>query len=259
MVKRFAVSTAFAAACAAAVVVSVAAGPDTGRVTVIDRPTLQRVDVLIDGQPFTSYIYPDSIKKPVLFPIRAASGAIVTRGYPLEPRPGEVRDHPHHVGHWFNYGDVNGYDFWGHSDVTPAANKPKMGDDRPQGIVSHIAGGNDRGELTVRADWKVPDGSTLLREEMRFEFSGGPARRVDRRDHDVDGRRQAGDVRRHQGGRLRHPRRARARSSVEAADDGRRRGKPEASRVDNTTTGLYIGSDGRRVTRSGELADPGWG
>ena len=177
MVKRIAVSTAFAAACAAAVVVSVAAGPDTARVTVIDRPTLQRVDVLIDGQPFTSYIYPDSIKKPVLFPIRAASGAIVTRGYPLEPRPGEVRDHPHHVGHWFNYGDVNGYDFWGHSDATPAANKPKMGTIVHRG-VSHIASGNERGELTVRADWRVPDGSTLLREETRFAFSGGPARRV---------------------------------------------------------------------------------
>ena len=30
----------------------------------------------------------------------------------------------------------------------------------------------------MRADWRVPDGSTLLREETRFAFSGGPARRV---------------------------------------------------------------------------------
>jgi hypothetical protein len=175
MVKRLVVSTACAAACAAAGVV-LAAGRDTARVTVIDRPALQRVDVLVDGKPFTSYIYPESVKKPVLFPIRAASGAIVTRGYPLEPRPGEVRDHPHHVGHWFNHGDVNGYDFWGHSEASPAANKPKMGTIVHKG-VTHIGSG-ERGDLTVRADWIVPDGSTLLREETRFGFSGGPARRV---------------------------------------------------------------------------------
>src|SRR5438045_2071438 len=85
---------------------------DSPRVTVVSHPADRRVDITIDGQPFTSYIYPQSAEKPVLYPIRSASGAIITRGYPLEPRAGEHTDHPHHVGHWFNYGDVNGYDFW---------------------------------------------------------------------------------------------------------------------------------------------------
>ena len=31
--------------------------------------------------------------------------------FPLYLRPGERIDHPHHVGLWFNYGDVNGLDF----------------------------------------------------------------------------------------------------------------------------------------------------
>ena len=247
MVKRTVVSTAFAAACAAAVVVSVAAGPDTPRVAVIDRPSLQRVDVLIDGQPFTSYIYPDSIKKPVLFPIRAASGAIVTRGYPLEPRPGEVRDHPHHVGHWFNYGDVNGYDFWGHSDATPAANKAKMGTIVHRG-VTHIASG-ERGELTVRADWRVPDGSTLLREETRFAFSGGPARRVvdrittwtaaDKPVTFADTKEGAFGIRV-------------ARALDSPSTDGPPGPGPEP-------TGCTSAVTGRPVTRSGARADPGWG
>src|ERR1700750_493283 len=52
-------------------------------------PADRRVDISIDGQPFTSYIYPQSIEKPVLYPIRSAAGLIVTRGYPLDPRPGE--------------------------------------------------------------------------------------------------------------------------------------------------------------------------
>jgi methane monooxygenase PmoA-like len=90
-----------------------------GGVSVSSRPSEQRVDISIDGQPFTSYIYPKSLEKPVLYPIRSAAGLVVTRGYPLEPRPGERADHPHHIGHWFNYGDVSGYDFWGNSSETP--------------------------------------------------------------------------------------------------------------------------------------------
>ena len=75
------------------------ARPETGRVEIVNRATDQRVDISIDGQPFTSYIYPKSLEKPVLYPIRSAAGVVVTRGYPLEPRPGERADHPHHLGH----------------------------------------------------------------------------------------------------------------------------------------------------------------
>ena len=62
-------------------------------VTVMPNEAARRVDVLVDGQPFTSYIWPDTLKKPVLFPLRAASGTVVTRGFPLEPRAGERTDH----------------------------------------------------------------------------------------------------------------------------------------------------------------------
>src|SRR5437899_2122897 len=75
----------------------------------------RRVDVTVGGRPFTSYIYPASLKKPVLNPLRAANGAVVTRGFPLEPRAGERVDHPHQVGLWFTYGNVSGLDFWNNS------------------------------------------------------------------------------------------------------------------------------------------------
>jgi len=39
---------------------------DDQRVTVTDRPEERRVDVIIGGQPFTSYIYPANLEKPVL-------------------------------------------------------------------------------------------------------------------------------------------------------------------------------------------------
>ena len=43
---------------------------------VMSRPADHRVDISIDGQPFTSYIYPQSLEKPVLYPIRSAAGLV---------------------------------------------------------------------------------------------------------------------------------------------------------------------------------------
>lgn len=49
----------------------------------------KRVDVLVDGKLFTAYIYPDSIMKPVLYPVVTAGGHRVTRGFPLDHVAGE--------------------------------------------------------------------------------------------------------------------------------------------------------------------------
>ncbi|HEY3388921.1 MAG TPA: DUF6807 family protein, partial [Prolixibacteraceae bacterium] len=72
----------------------------------------KKVDVLIGGKLFTSYIWPDNVMKPVLYPVMTSEGTEITRGYPMKPRAGERVDHPHHIGIWFNYGDVDGFDFW---------------------------------------------------------------------------------------------------------------------------------------------------
>jgi hypothetical protein len=140
----------------------------------------RRVDVTIDGKPFTSYIYPDTLKKPVLYPLRTASGTLVTRGFPLDPRPRERFDHPHHVGLWFNHGDVNGLDFWNNSYDIPAERAPKMGTIRHKRVVEAKSGA-DRGELAVEMEWLTADGVALLRETTRFIFRGASdARSVDR-------------------------------------------------------------------------------
>jgi Methane oxygenase PmoA/Domain of Unknown Function (DUF1080) len=147
---------------------------------VVADESAKRVDVTIDGKPFTSYIYPDTLKKPVLYPIHTANGTVVTRGFPLDPKPGERVDHPHHVGLWFNHGDVNGLDFWNNSDDIPAARAPKMGTIRHKRVVSAKGGGNG-GELVVEMEWLQPDGVALLLERTQFVFRGtGAARSIDR-------------------------------------------------------------------------------
>jgi len=235
------------AICWSTAVVHPGVGADDHAVVVTDRRADRRVDVVIDGRPFTSYIYPTSLEKPVLYPIRTARGTLVTRGFPLEPRPCERTDHPHHVGHWFNYGDVNGYDFWGHSTETPAAQKLRVGTIVHKDIV-RVSSGGTRGELTVRADWVVPDGSVLLHERTHFVFSGRASRRVVDRVTTWTAANQPVTFKDTKEGAfgirvaraLEHP-------SKEPEIFVNARGEKEAvPRLDNTVvTGRYIGSDGK--------------
>ena len=140
----------------------------------------RRVDVLIDGQPFTAYIWPEKLKVPVLYPLRTAQGTIVTRGFPLDPRPGERVDHPHHAGFWLNYGNVNGVDFWNNSVALPPEQQRKMGTVVQRRIV-HATGGTNSGELEVEMGWLMPNGQPILREDTKFVFHAGPnLRAVDR-------------------------------------------------------------------------------
>src|SRR2546425_32085 len=96
------------------------------RIRVLPNEPAGRVDVSIDGKPFTAYIWPANLAKPVLYPLRTAKGTLITRGYPLEPRPGERVDHPHHVALWFNYGNVNSFDFLNNSEAIKPEHAPNM-------------------------------------------------------------------------------------------------------------------------------------
>jgi hypothetical protein len=152
----------------------------TDRIRVIVNEQQRRVDIAIDGQPFTSYIWPTTLKKPVLYPLRSAKGTIVTRGYPLGQRPGERVDHPHHAGLWFNYEDVNGVDFWNNSDAIKPENAAKMGTIIHRSIVS-AKSGSQQGELDVDTDWVTFKKKVLLNEHTHFVFRGGlEFRSVDR-------------------------------------------------------------------------------
>jgi hypothetical protein len=141
------------------------------RIKVVPNDAARRVDIAIDGKPFTSYIYPTSLKKPVLYPLISARGTTVTRGFPLQPRPGERVDHPHHAGLWFNHGDVNGFDFWNNSDDIEPSRRPHMGSIVHRRVLE-TKNGSDRGELKTESDWVSADGATLLREVTQFLFSG---------------------------------------------------------------------------------------
>jgi hypothetical protein len=153
-----------------------AAAPGKGVQVVADEAN-RRVDITIDGKLFTAYIWPTSLKKPVLYPLIDAEGITVTRGYPLEPRAGERIDHPHHAGLWFNYGNVNGFDFWNNSDAIKTEDRAKMGTVNHTRIVSSKSG-PDRGELVVESVWITGEGKPILNQTTRYVFERRGSMRV---------------------------------------------------------------------------------
>ncbi|MEQ8878919.1 MAG: PmoA family protein [Cyclobacteriaceae bacterium] len=140
----------------------------------------KKVDVLIGGKLFTSYIYPDNIMKPVLWPVNSAEGNMLTRSYPLINKAGDRTDHPHHVGVWLNYGDVNGLDFWNNSEAISPERKSKYGSIYHQSIET-VKGGKGSAVLATRSLWKSPDNTSMLEDQTSFEFiADGDMRIIDR-------------------------------------------------------------------------------
>lgn len=145
-------------------------------VRLVQNDSKQKVDVLIGGKPFTSYCYPSTLEKPFLFPVYAPNGSVVTRGYPLEPRKGERIDHPHHIGLWFNHGNVNGLDFWNNSSAIPANRKDQYGHIAVQKILKAESG--QTGILEVASNWDDNKGKTILTEKTKYIFSGDATTRT---------------------------------------------------------------------------------
>lgn len=143
-------------------------------VKIVEQKEKKQLDVYIDQQLFTSYCYWDSQKKPILYPLQTAKGTVVTRSYPVAKVAGERTDHPHHVSVWFNYGNINGVDFWNNSG---GRGSEKMGTIRHQAVKA-IRNGRGKGELDVTMDWIMPDGTKVLQQDETIIFRGGRDVRV---------------------------------------------------------------------------------
>ncbi len=139
------------------------------KVTFKNLPQERKTEIFIDGRFFTAFLYPENMEKQVLYPLTSASGKLITRGYPIAPRPFERTDHPHHVGLWFNFGNVNGLDFWNNSFAIKPEDKPRYGTIKFRKIVSEDPG---QGRLLTASDWEDIQGNVLLHEETTYLFDG---------------------------------------------------------------------------------------
>lgn len=133
----------------------------------------KRIEVHIGNQMVTQWYDPGPqvLKKPVLFPVMTPHGTVVTRGWPVDPLPGDAQDHPHHVGIWFNYESVNGHDYWNNSIEVE-----KAGDKRAFGTILTTRVGRwkngKKGILPVEAEWRDSQGKRVLKEKTELVFQG---------------------------------------------------------------------------------------
>jgi len=134
--------------------------------------------VVIGGELFTSYCWPENVYKPILFPVNTSEGTAITRGFPLKPGAGERNDHMHQVGIWLNYGNVNGFDFWGNGHR--GVKEPNGGEVKHLSFEK-ISGGAGEGVIITNESWLGPDGKELLAERTEYHFiARGSLRMIDR-------------------------------------------------------------------------------
>jgi len=126
---------------------------------------VDKVDVLVDGSHFTSYLYGSELTKPVLYPVHTPSGIAVNRSYPLDEMEGESTDHPHHVGIFFTYDEVNGSGFWNNTTSPPQVKHVKFTGIKP---------GRGKGTLSTLMNWVGADGRVVLSESRDMVFIAEP-------------------------------------------------------------------------------------
>ncbi len=128
----------------------------------------ESISVAIDGKPFTEFFIGAAAPKPYLDPLRAATGTVVTRGYPMREIVGEAHDHPHHRGLWFTHGDVNGFDFWANEEKQKGVGKGK-------GVITLVKVNRAAGDtIDATFDWAGADGTKILTEHRVMKFYAKP-------------------------------------------------------------------------------------
>lgn len=143
-----------------------------------------RISVEIDGKPYTAFFLAPDGNKPYVWPLRTASGVIVTRHFPMEEFPGEIKDHPHHRGMFFSHGEINGYNFWATEPAPPGrAGGAKKGGPSRRGTmvlkkVARLKEGAKTGTIQAIFDGLDPQGKPIMTETRTLTFYSDPRLRT---------------------------------------------------------------------------------
>ncbi|WP_321472947.1 PmoA family protein [uncultured Paludibaculum sp.] len=101
--------------------------------------------------------------KPFLYPIKTVSGKVLSRGWPLEPREGDSKDHVWHRGFWYGHGSISGADFW-----------REQGRDKTARLINKASPRAGRGRVAVDLAMTPPSGKPIgsMRQEFQFADHG---------------------------------------------------------------------------------------
>jgi hypothetical protein len=135
-----------------------------------------RIHVEIDGQPFSDFFYGPDAPKPYLYPLRSASGKIVTRRFPMEKVEGETTTDQHHRSLWLGFKMVNGYNYWENEFSYNDKNAGKA----VTRSIDEVKSGPHSGLIAAAIVWLSPSGEPQIEEHRRMTISAeGKLRMVD--------------------------------------------------------------------------------
>jgi hypothetical protein len=138
-----------------------------------------KIDVTINGKPFTTYYFGEAVAKPYLMPLRTASGIVISRSFPVANTvtPADQKTpsfEPHQRPLYFSHGDIDGLNFW----AEQAFDKYYHGySHEAYGRMAltkleDVASGADSGSLQARFNLLAPSGRVIAEEIQRFGFAG---------------------------------------------------------------------------------------
>ncbi|HNR35081.1 MAG TPA: PmoA family protein [Candidatus Hydrogenedentes bacterium] len=125
-----------------------------------------RLEVTVNGEPFTVYNYSNDNRKPFLWPVYGEGKVGMTRNWPMDPNETISRDHVHHKGIWTSYGDLNGVDCWGETG-------DKAGFQHSDEVT--FGSGDAFAWIKAKNTWQDKDHKPVIAEEREYRFYATPA------------------------------------------------------------------------------------
>lgn len=144
-----------------------------------------KIDVIIDGRPFTTYDFSDVVAKPYLMPLRTASGIVISRSFPVvnTVTPADQKSasfEPHQRPLYFGHGDIDGLNFW----AEQAFDKYYHGHSRQAYgrmalmKLENIASGPSTGAIRASFNLLAPGDRIIGEETQSFQFQGDARTRI---------------------------------------------------------------------------------
>lgn len=140
------------------------------KVTITKKGDAPAYEVVIGGDPFTTYQCSNDNRKPFLWPVYGEGKVSMTRDWPMDPAAAlsdpKKNDHIHHKGIWTSLGKVNEADCW-------MEDGERSGFQHTDEVTS--GSGNAYGWIHAKNTWQDKDHKPVVAEEREYRFYDAPA------------------------------------------------------------------------------------
>lgn len=138
-----------------------------------------KIDVVVDGKPFTTYYFGSNVSKAYLMPLRTASGIIISRPFPIGNDVGHADPHassfePHQRPLYFAHGDIDGLNFWGEAAFSKfyGGHSHEVYGHMANAKVESVHEGANSGAVKASFSLEDPNGRVIGEETQSYTFGG---------------------------------------------------------------------------------------